>query len=78
MAFSATSRVISPGAIWMEGFRMAVKEAGEAGRELWNLGVAVGGRRGWASCAALSEGPAFWWYLLCHVLLYAMTVMWGL
>jgi len=57
---------------------MAVKEAGEAGRELGNLGVAVGGRRGWASCAALSEGPAFWWYLLCHVLLYAMTVMWGL
>src|SRR5260221_9404838 len=78
MAFSATSRVTSPGAVWTEGFRMAAKKTGEAGRELGNLGVAVGERHGWAGCAALSEGSAFWWYLLCRALLYAMTVMWGL
>jgi len=46
MAFSATSCVMSPGAVWTERFRMAVKETGEAGRELGNLGVAVEGRRG--------------------------------
>jgi len=30
-----------------------------------------GGRRGWAGCAALSEGPLFWWYVPCRALPYA-------
>jgi len=75
MAFSATLRVMSPGTVWPEGVRVATKESGVAERE---LGVAVGGRRGWAGYAVLSEGSAFWWYLLCRALLYPMTVMWGL
>jgi len=44
MAFSATSRMTSPGAVWAEGFRVAVKESGVAGRE---LGVAVGRGEAW-------------------------------
>jgi len=40
MAFSATSRGTSPGAVWAEGFRVAAKESGVGGRE---LGVAVWG-----------------------------------
>jgi len=32
-------------------------------------------RRGWTSCAALSEGPLFWWYVPCHALPYAMSMM---
>ena len=37
----------------------------------WGSGERVGGsgdgRHGWASCAALSKGPLFWWYISCRL-----------
>ena len=76
MAFGATSCVTYPGAVWEEGFCVATKESGAAGRV---LGVAEGEwRRGWAGCATLSEGSAFSWYLLCSTLRHAKTMRWGL
>jgi len=32
------------------------------------VGGGGGGRRGWAGCAALCEGPLFWWYVPCRTL----------
>jgi len=53
MALSATSCVTSSGAVGAEGFGVAAKE---------------GGWHGWVSCAALSEGLVFWWYVPCRAL----------
>jgi len=75
MAFSVTSRMTSLGAVWAEGVRVATKETGEAGRELGvELEGGVDGLAALRSARAQRSGG----YLLCHALLYAMTVMWGL
>ena len=44
IAFSATSRMRSPGAVWPEGFRVAAEDSGVAARE---PGVVVGRGEAW-------------------------------
>jgi len=63
VAFSATLRMMFPGAVWglwAEGFRVAAKESG-VGREIDGPGAA---RR-----------SLFWWYMPCRALSNAMTMM---
>ncbi len=68
MAFSATSRVTSQGAVWAKGLRVATQESGVAG-------VAVRGGVDGPAARRSARVHCSGGYVPCRVLSYAMT-MW--